>query len=158
MYDVYTDGGCRGNGKENAIGGWAFIVYSSEGTRLGSKSGAHYGVTNNIMELRAILEALEWAISKPNRPVTISTDSAYCKNGIETWMFSWQRKGWKKADGEEPLNLQLWQQIHGAVVQYMKIHGEAPTIVKVKGHSGEPRNTEVDALVNVKMTELEMEE
>ena len=25
-YSIYTDGSTRGNGKENAVGGWAYVV------------------------------------------------------------------------------------------------------------------------------------
>lgn len=151
-YHVFTDGGCRGN---PGLGGWAFIVYNQAGKRIGSKSKAKELTTNNEMELTAILEAITWATSK-GYSLEISTDSAYAKNGIESWMWSWQKKGWVKADGGEVKNLQLWKELFNICLKYSDKFGEIPTIHKVKGHSGNPRNTEVDALVNVVMTELEM--
>ena len=30
-YTLYCDGGCRGNGKENAYGAWACIILDSDG-------------------------------------------------------------------------------------------------------------------------------
>ncbi len=58
---VYTDGGCRGNGKSDAVGAWAFIVYDYQGKRIGSKSDWQIGCTNNQMEMAAVRQALSWA-------------------------------------------------------------------------------------------------
>lgn len=155
-YQIYTDGGCRGNGKAEAVGAWAFIVYDYSGNRVGSKSEANIGWTNNQNELTAILKATEWA-NKHKHNITISTDSNYCKQGCESWAWSWKQKNWKKSDGGIPENLDIWKTLISNMEAYKDIHGEIPTFVKVKGHSGDPMNNEVDALVNVKMTELEME-
>ncbi len=157
-YHIFTDGGCRGNGKvENPVGSWAMIVYNQSGKRIGSKASATIGTTNNEMELTAIFEAIKWANSK-QYSIEISSDSAYCINGCSSWVWGWAKKGWKKADGGQVLNQGLWQNVMLQMELYKGIHGEIPTFHKVKGHSGDPRNNEVDALVNVKMTELEMSE
>ncbi|URC22579.1 ribonuclease H [Serratia phage vB_SmaM-Kamaji] len=157
QYHIFTDGGCRGNGKgPDAVGSWAFIVYNQQGKRIGSKGQAKRGTTNNEMEMTAIYQAIKWAVEK-GYTIEISTDSAFTKNGIESWMWGWARKGWVKADGSELKNESLWREIYHYTCQYQEKHGKAPTIHKVKGHSGDPRNTEVDALVNVKMDELEYE-
>lgn len=157
QYHIFTDGGCRGNGvAQNPPGAWAMIVYNQQGKRIGSKSDSKRGTTNNEMEMKAICEAIKWANVK-SYSIEISTDSAFTKNGIESWMWGWAKKAWRKSDGETVKNLLLWQEIYDATVIYKNKHGEAPTIHKVKGHSGDPRNTEVDALVNVKMDELEYE-
>jgi ribonuclease HI len=153
-YTVYTDGGCRGN---PGPGAWAFIVYNQTAERIGSKSAPSSGsTTNNEMEMTAILKALEWAIKDPKRSVEICTDSAFCKSGIESWMWGWERSGWTKKSPGEIKNLEIWKEIHKACYEYKNIHGEIPTIIKVKGHSGDLRNNEVDALVNVVMTEEEL--
>ena len=31
VYRIYTDGSTRGNGKENAVGGWAYVVINENG-------------------------------------------------------------------------------------------------------------------------------
>ncbi|QXN67598.1 ribonuclease H [Klebsiella phage vB_Kpn_3] len=158
MFHVYTDGGCRGNtrGVDN-VGAWAMVVYNSSEEQIGTKSAPKRKTTNNEMELTAIVEVLRWSTKKDNRPVIIYTDSAYCKNGMESWMWSWQKKGWKKGDGETPLNLELWQEAFKLTQQYIN-HNTNPTFVKVKGHSGIRGNEAVDNLLNVRMTELEMED
>lgn len=155
-YDVYTDGGCRGNGKANAIGAWAFIVYKPNGERLGSKSEASSGTTNNRMEMIAVLKALEWA-NKHNCAIDIYLDSNFVKQGCESWLWSWAKKDWRKSDGEIVLNKEIWQLIHHQLNEYMEKHREIPTFVKVKGHSDNDKNNAADNLCNVKMTELEME-
>ena len=55
---VYTDGSCLGN---PGRGGWGFIAVSDDGDEL-YRDGDFGGdrVTNNIMELTAMLKALRW--------------------------------------------------------------------------------------------------
>ncbi|QGH45271.1 hypothetical protein [Bacteriophage Eos] len=158
MFHVYTDGGCRGNtrGADN-VGAWAFVVYNSSQDNIGSKSGPKRMTTNNEMEMQAVYEALLWSNKNPGRPMTIYTDSTYTKNGCESWVWGWERKGWVKADGGEIQNLPLWQSIIAELRKYRLNHGEIPTFVKVKGHSGVEGNEAADNLLNVRMTELEME-
>lgn len=158
MFSVYTDGGCRGNtrGADN-IGAWAFVVYNSSNDNIGSKSAATRFTTNNEMEMTAVYQALQWSNKNPGRPMTIYTDSTYTKSGCESWVWGWERKGWVKADGGEIQNLDLWKLIIEELRKYRLNHGEIPTFVKVKGHSGNEGNEAADNLLNVKMTELEME-
>lgn len=158
MFHVYTDGGCRGNtrGIEN-VGAWAMVVYNSSQEQIGTKSAPKRNTTNNEMELQAVLEALLWSNKNPGRPMSIYLDSTYVKNGCESWVWGWERKGWKKADGEEPLNLDQWKWVIDELKKYRLNHGEIPTFVKVKGHSGVEGNEAADNLLNVRMTELEME-
>lgn len=150
MFHVFTDGACRGN---PGVGSWAFCVFDENDECLGKKTGFNPNTTNNEMEVTAVVELLKWATKTGGRPVTIYTDSTYVKNGMETWVWGWQRKGWKKADGEIPLNLELWKEAYSLLSVYKDFHGEIPTFIKVKGHSGDPRNDRVDALCNVVIEE-----
>lgn len=156
MYHIYTDGGCRKNGDPNAVCAWAFIVFK-DGERVGSKSKAFRGGTNNIAEITAVLEALKWA-NKFKRQITIYLDSNYVKQSCESWVWSWKKKGWKKSDGSVLLNLELWKEVHKELCDYMDNYKEIPTFVKVKGHSDDVNNDAVDNLCNVKMTELELDD
>lgn len=54
---VYTDGGARGNGKEDCVSAWAYTL--SYGEHYKENKGAMYGATNNQMEMTAIIEALK---------------------------------------------------------------------------------------------------
>jgi ribonuclease HI len=66
------------------------------------------------MELMAILKALQYIKQNHNnfiRPI-IYSDSAYCVNLINNWMFSWERNGWKRPKNQEVKNLEIIKQIY----------------------------------------------
>ena len=47
-------------------------------------------------------------------------------------VYGWQRKGWRKADGQPALNVDLWQQL----LPLLQTH--PVTFNWVKGHAGRP--------------------
>lgn len=64
---IYTDGACQGNGTDHSIGGWAFVCDRYDDTNGGCRKqitryGGEAGATNNSMELRAVLQALQFSI------------------------------------------------------------------------------------------------
>ena len=132
--EVYTDGACSGNpGK----GGWgAVLIYNSKEKQF---SGADPSTTNNRMELTAVIEALK-ALKEPCE-VTLTTDSKYVCDAINKgWVYSWQKKGWKKADGKKALNVDLWQQL------LEQLQNHKVEFVWVKGHAGHKYNEICDTL------------
>lgn len=145
-YEIYCDGACRNNQADNNVGSWAFIVYHG-GVKKGSKSKATFNTTNNVQELTAVLEALRWA-NKLGERVTLYVDSTYVLNSVTKWMRGWAAKGWKKADGKPVANLEIMQQL------FTEYNPNKHIFVKIKGHSGDVRNEEVDNLCNVAMDEL----
>ena len=70
----------------------------------------------------------------------LSTDSQYLKNGITKWIFSWKRRGWKKADGTPVLNQELWQELDALIA------GRSIIFRWVKGHAGHKYNEICDML------------
>lgn len=131
---IYTDGACSGNpGK----GGWgAVLVYNGTEKEM---SGFEAETTNNRMELTAVIRALT-ALREPCL-VTLTTDSKYvCDAVTKGWVYGWQRKGWRKADGKPALNVDLWQQL----LPLLQTH--TVTFNWVKGHAGRPYNERCDAL------------
>ena len=56
-YSIYTDGACSNNGKENAAGGFAFIIVDSEGILRYEFAIPVENATNNICELSAVFGA-----------------------------------------------------------------------------------------------------
>ena len=131
---IYTDGACSGNpGK----GGWgAVLVYNGTEKEM---SGFEAETTNNRMELTAVIRALA-ALREPCL-VTLTTDSKYvCDAVTKGWVYGWQRKGWRKADGKPALNVDLWQQL----LPLLQTH--TVTFIWVKGHAGHPYNERCDAL------------
>ena len=91
------------------------------------------------MELTAVIEALK-ALKEPCE-VTLTTDSKYVCDAINKgWVYSWQKKGWKKADGKKALNVDLWQQL------LEQLQNHKVEFVWVKGHAGHKYNEICDTL------------
>ena len=73
---IHTDGGCEGN---PGPGGWAAVL--EYGGRTKEVSGGEAATTNNRMELRASIAALE-ALTEPCE-VDLFTDSTYLRDHDE---------------------------------------------------------------------------
>jgi ribonuclease HI len=141
VVEIYTDGACRGN---PGPGGWAALL--SVGEHEKEISGAENPTTNNRMELRAVIGALE-ALKRPST-VKLYTDSQYVRRGILEWLVQWKARGWKTADRKPVKNQDLWQWLERAVGQHrIEWHW-------VPGHAGVPGNERVDALANAAIDSL----
>lgn len=149
-YKIYTDGGARGNGKADAVGAWAFVVYEGWQEK-GSKSAYVENTTNNFCELTAVVQAMQWAIRAKLTEVEILTDSAYVCNGFNQWMHGWKKRMWKTSGGGTVKNLELWRTL------YHESKSINITMTKVKGHDGLEGNELADTLCNVAMDEWELE-
>jgi len=135
IVDIYTDGACKGN---PGPGGWGVLL------RYGDREKELYGgepaTTNNRMELRAVIEALNTL----NREceVRVHTDSQYVQLGISQWIHGWKRRGWRTSDNKPVKNADLWQALD-TVSQRHRIEW-----VWIKGHAGHVFNERADALAN----------
>ena len=103
-------------------------------------TGGEEETTNNRMELTAVIEALS-AVKRPV-PMTIYLDSQYVKNGIDSWIAGWKRKGWRTASGQPVKNVDLWKKLDELVSTH-DIDWQW-----VKGHAGEEGNEKADELAN----------
>ena len=132
---IYTDGACKGNpGK----GGWGAVLnYAGHSKEI---FGGEFDTTNNRMELMAAIKAL--SLLKKACVIHLYTDSQYVKNGIETWLAGWKKRGWRTANKGPVKNQDLWQQLD-EVCQRHEIHWKW-----VKGHSGDTMNDLADELAN----------
>lgn len=145
---VYTDGACRGNQSNLNVGAWAFyIAYNGQ---VYKNCYAVRNTTNNIMEMTAIIQALRSIDpSLRNLPIEVYSDSNYCIQGLNTWRHGWKKKGWRKSDNKPVENMDLWKELDGLTSMFPNIR-----FIKVKGHSGNVGNEEVDRLCNVAMDRL----
>ncbi|HVA39751.1 MAG TPA: ribonuclease H, partial [Candidatus Binataceae bacterium] len=117
---VYADGSCEGN---PGPGGWGVVIVTPDGThRL---SGGDSQTTNNRMEIMAAIEALR--ALDAGVPVILRSDSQYL---VKT-----MNEGWRRTK-----NLDLWQQIDREVARH------DVRFQWVRGHAGDARNEEADAL------------
>lgn len=135
---IWTDGACSGN---PGPGGWgALLRFNGHEKEL---SGGEAETTNNRMELRAAIEALN--ALKRGCAIELYTDSAYVKGGITGWIDGWKRNNWKTAARKPVKNVDLWQSLDEATTRHsIEWHW-------VKGHSGHPENERADELARTGM-------
>ncbi|MBC7144474.1 MAG: ribonuclease HI [Thioclava marina] len=145
MADLYawTDGACSGN---PGPGGWGVLMRAMEGDTIVKErelKGGEAETTNNRMELLAAINALE-ALTR-GTAITITTDSAYVKNGVTGWIHGWKRNGWKTSNKKPVKNVDLWQRLDEAQRRH-KVTWEW-----IKGHAGHPENERADELARAGM-------
>jgi len=145
---IYTDGSSLGN---PGPGGWGVFVVKNE--ELGIKNdielgGGEKNTTNNRMELMAAIEALRYVSARQGlaeivkSDFTIFADSNYVLSGITSWVFNWEKNGWRTANKKEVLNQDLWKEL-------VRLTREIKTKIKwekVKGHSGHIHNDHADEI------------
>jgi len=102
MIEIYTDGSCLGN---PGPGGWAAKCYDPEFVHSKVEFTSS---TNNIMEMTAVIRALEKCIEINENDVIIYTDSKYVKMGLTEWYKKWVSNGWKTSTGGDVANKSLW--------------------------------------------------
>ncbi|MEA3449201.1 MAG: ribonuclease HI [Bacteroidota bacterium] len=130
---IYTDGAARGN---PGPGGYGVVLMS--GNRRKEFSAGFRKTTNNRMELLAVIKALEALIVKGSK-VDVYTDSRYvCEAVEERWVFTWERKQFKKKK-----NRDLWLRFLDVYRKHdVKFHW-------VKGHSNVKENERCDKLATL---------
>ena len=140
---AWTDGACSGN---PGPGGWGVLMRAMDGAAILKErelQGGEKLTTNNRMELMAAIAALE-TLSRETA-ITITTDSAYVKNGVTGWIHGWKRNGWKTADRKPVKNVDLWQRLDAAQARHDVIWAW------IKGHAGHAENERADELARAGM-------
>lgn len=144
-YEVYTDGASARNGKSDCAGGWGFILLK-DGKEIARDSGYEKPSSNQRMELTGAIKAcqnLEQLIKDYSgfTEIIVNSDSAYLINCFQKkWYQNWQNNGWLNSAKQPVANKDLWEQL-------IPFFGMANIKWnKVKGHSGNVWNDEVDKL------------
>jgi ribonuclease HI/retron-type reverse transcriptase len=122
--NISTDGSVHGAkrlGRDKGPGGWAFVIHESDEVGFGFE----HDVTNNQMELRAVIEALKAAPKE--KSICLRTDSQYVE---------------KIANGKNATssNGEMWRE-YQALVKDRRVK-----VTWVKGHDGDPHNERADEL------------
>lgn len=151
---IYTDGSAHPN---PGPGGYGVVILDNNENLLYNYSRQYKReeVTNNEMEIKAILYSfLNYGININNPllgfnncdiPIVYS-DSNYCVQTFNNWMFSWAKNNWIKSDKKQPENLEL---IKAYYDWYQK--GYRIDLRKVKGHSNNEWNQMADDLATGKI-------
>ena len=136
MIKIYTDGACKGN---PGIGGWgALLIYNEQSIEI---FDGELETTNNRMELKAVIEALNHATSM-NDDIQIYTDSSYVQKGIQEWIHNWKKNGWRSSNKKPVKNQDLWQRLD-RLNSSLNVDW-----FWVKGHAGHAGNERADFLAN----------
>lgn len=186
---AHTDGACSDNGQRGARAGFGVWVSTTSSQNVSLPLSPREQQTNNRAELTALIFAMcnaeledrlyEQIQMKPApmHLLTLVTDSMYCYNGAEKWMWAWIRNGWKASNGQTVENVDLWkmflrvrkvreERIRGCIVQLEDgseraslpcsldfAQRNAVWIEWVKGHSTNKGNEAADVLAKAGCTE-----
>ena len=135
---IYTDGASRGN---PGPGGWGAVVLVDDYAM--EIAGAAKNATNNQMELEAVISVLSDSGAKAHTgPVIVYSDSAYVVNGLSSWVYGWEKKGWVTMAKTPVENKAMWQK----ALVLLKEYGNRLEIGKVSGHAGDLYNERCDEL------------
>ena len=129
-----ADGSALGN---PGPAGWAWYIDDDHWASGGWAHG-----TNNMGELKAVLDLFEATASRPEVKLRVYCDSQYVINSLTKWMPGWKKKGWKKSDGKPVLNRDLLEALDRALT------GRDYEFIWVKGHAGHELNEKADSLAN----------
>lgn len=132
--EIYTDGACSGNPGPGGYG--AILKY---GDNLKEISQGYKRTTNNRMELRALIAALQ--LLKEKCDIQIHSDSKYIVDAVNNgWAKKWRANGWRRNKKEVALNPDLWSVLLNLLDKHQY------KISWVKGHAGHSENERCDAL------------
>lgn len=138
--DVYTDGSSFGSPR---VGGIGIRFLFPEKIKDLCPFG-YPGATNNQMELKACIFALQEIIKSGRRwsRIIIHTDSLHIVSCRSKAMFEWPKNKWMKRNNAPVMNADLWKDFNRCV----KNIRARIDIAWVKGHSKNEHNKAVDKL------------
>jgi ribonuclease HI len=134
---VYTDGSTLNNQHKGHRKGGVGVFFGDNDPRNKSielVESSSDKVTNQVSEIKACIVAIKTIVDskEPFKSILICSDSMYTINCITKWCKTWEKKGWKKADGKTIENLELIQTLYKYSQTYNVKYKH------VKGHSNEP--------------------
>lgn len=134
---VYTDGSTLNNQHKGHRKGGVGVFFGENDPRNKSIELVESNdnkVTNQVAEIKACIVAIETILTskEPFKSILICSDSMYTINCITKWCKTWEKKGWKKADGKIIENLELIQTLY----KYSQEH--KVKYKHVRGHANKP--------------------
>lgn len=110
----------------------------ADGQVVAQQYGHDADTTNNRMELTAIAEGL--LLVHPDEAVDVYTDSRLVVQTLTQWAAGWERRGWKRSEGEVK-NLELVQRAYALAKARPRAR-----IQWIRAHDGSKWNEYADAL------------
>lgn len=142
IISVYTDGSSE---PQTGTGSYGYLITAmfKGKQRIKKYSSRKYvDTTNNRMELKAIIKALESI--ETGYKIDIYSDSQYCVKGANEWLPGWLAK--KKLHTKS--NSELWERFLVAKRKHTN-NGSNINLTWVRGHNGNELNEMADKLANV---------
>lgn len=159
---IFTDGGCRNNGKNEGEhvkptdkAAWAYVIVYDDNAI--TETGGQLGATNNQMEMTAFLESLKKLeeIGLTQKHLLLSLDSEYVRKAIsesedgKAWINGWKNRDWKKSDGTPVANQDMWKEIDAEFSKFTDLK-----LQHVAGHADNDGDNLADALLNERMDQM----
>lgn len=148
---IYTDGGCSGNKRDAGCpGAYAYIIFDASGAEIVHSSGKRENVTNNQMELLAVIAGAKKIRDYTNKflgtsykhSIIVYTDSKYVCDNFNDYIEEWKTRRWKKSNGQPVINIEYWKKLDQLSSEFKSFN-----IRWVKGHSKDKINNKVDEMV-----------
>jgi len=133
--EIFTDGACLGNGKDNASAGVGVWFGENDARNISEKLKGNQ--TNQRAELMAIIRALE--ATDPSADVIIKSDSAYAIKCVTEWLPGWRSSNFKNG---KVVNMDLILRLD----EIVKAREGAVLFEEVDAHSGIYGNESADKL------------
>jgi ribonuclease HI len=152
---IYINGACPGNPGPAGCG-FVALPTDIEGNiinQLERKFASQFITTNKRAKLASAINALQFVKDRqsagawPHCPVKIVSDSQYVVSGFTKWLPSWMARNWRKPDGKEPDNRDLWERLLVAAA------GLSVEWQWIKGHNGDYWNERAHALASAAAAE-----
>lgn len=145
--EIYTDGACKGNGRQGETpGGFGAVLIHNDS--ILEVKGSKSNTTNNEMEFAAVWAALNQVTNK-NFHFKIYLDSSHVMDTFEKFIINYRKNGFVRADKEPIKNKKLIMLIDEQLRSLTSYE-----FIKVKGHSGIKWNERADELANEAVANL----
>jgi len=145
--NVFTDGSSLRSPRSGGIG-IRFVIIDPNGDEQSQdvQFTGYRHATNNQMELRACIVALDEAIRlhlvDNVSKVIVYSDSLYVVDNLPRAMFQWPKTRWLSTAGRPILNADLWKQL----IASMRRTGKRVEFKWVKGHAKSIHNKAADKM------------
>jgi ribonuclease HI len=90
-------------------------------------------------------------VQHPDQRVHIKSDSSYCVDGYNKWIFEWVASSWVKSDGRPVLNNDMWEIVWCIKCQIKELNLDCK-VSWVRGHDGHDGNEAADQLAKKGVT------
>ena len=142
MINVFTDGACSNNGKQNAKAGIGVFFEENDPRNVSRRVDGKQ--TNNTAELTAIVVVFDILREdiEQGKNIVIHSDSEYSINCMTKWGVKWAKDNWSKKTIKNlelvKKGYELFQQYPNVSISHVKAHTESMDPLSV-GNRGADR-------------------